>query len=125
MPIMKDNLGEGTHSGLGLYGFHDGEQSFGFNIDGSAFIGKASRGRIMFDGNKGFIASANWFAGGGEIGSNGEITESSNAGMCINLQDGHIDAYNFKLKSNNIQLNASPNEDEDFFKIGNDTDGYL
>jgi hypothetical protein len=103
MPIMKDNLGEGVHSGLGLYGFHDGEQSFGFNIDGSAFIGKASKGRIMFDGNNGFIASANWFTGegnntthpdysvdnpypyGGKIGNDGKISKSSNAGMCIDL----------------------------------------
>jgi hypothetical protein len=27
--------------------------------------------------------------------------------MCINLQDGHIDAYNFKLSSNKISLNSS------------------
>jgi hypothetical protein len=25
IPIMKDNLGEGRHSGLGLYGFHKGQ----------------------------------------------------------------------------------------------------
>lgn len=125
VPAMKDNLGEGVHSGLGLYGFHDGEQAFGFNIDGSAFIGKAGCGRIMFDGNKGFIASANWFTGGGEIGSNGEITASSNAGMCINLQDGHIDAYDFKLSSNNIQLNSSPADNENYFYIGKDDSGYV
>jgi hypothetical protein len=101
VPIMKDNLGEGRHSGLGLYGFHEGQQAFGFNIDGTAFIGKSGGGRIMFDGNNGFIASANWFTGkdnnthtdygednpypnGGKI-VNGTISKSSNAGMCIDL----------------------------------------
>lgn len=145
MKAMKDNLGEGTHSGLGLYGFHDGEQSFGFNIDGSAFIGKASKGRIMFDGNNGFIASANWFTGegdntthpdysvdnpypyGGKIGTDGSISKSSNAGMCIDLQQGHIDAYDFKLSSENIYLNSNPAMGESvtdyFLKIGDETKG--
>lgn len=149
VPIMKNNLGEGRHSGLGLYGFHEGQQAFGFNIDGSAFIGKAGGGRIMFDGNNGFIASANWFTGtdnsdhpehgennpypnGGQIGNNGTILKSSNAGMCIDLQDGHIDAYNFKLSSNNIYLNSNPtgvdpNDDRDqyYLQIGNDKNAGL
>ena len=143
VPTMKDNLGEGIHSGLGLYGFHDGEQSFGFNIDGSAFIGKASKGRIMFDGNNGFIASANWFTGegnntthpdysvdnpypyGGKIGTDGAISKSSNAGMCIDLQNGHIDAYDFKLSSDNIYLNSNPGTGDYFLRIGNDKKGYL
>jgi hypothetical protein len=44
-------------SGVGVYGFNQGEQSFGFNIKGTAFIGKAGRGRIYFDGNNGTIQS--------------------------------------------------------------------
>ena len=145
VPAMKDNLGEGTHSGLGLYGFHDGKQSFGFNIDGSAFIGKAGGGRIMFDGNNGFIASANWFTGkdnssdhpeysadnpypnGGKIGNDGKISKSSNAGMCIDLQYGHIDAYDFKLSSDNIYLNSNPDMGDSvtdyFLKIGDEAKG--
>lgn len=147
MTIMKDNLGEGTHSGLGLYGFHDGEQSFGFNIDGSAFIGKTGGGRIMFDGNKGFIASANWFAGkyneetetydkGGRITSSGiqyyedssdGIPYASTDGLCIDLQNGYLDAYNFKLTSDNIYLNSNPvteNYITDYFlKIGDESKG--
>lgn len=43
--------------GVGVYGFHQGEQSFGFNIKGTAFIGKSGRGRIYFDGNNGTIQS--------------------------------------------------------------------
>lgn len=46
-----------NHNGLGLYGFHQSDQSFGFNVDGTAFIGKAGHGRITFDGNEGIIQS--------------------------------------------------------------------
>lgn len=48
---------EDNHNGLGLYGFHQSDQSFGFNIDGTAFIGKAGHGRIWFNGNDGKIFS--------------------------------------------------------------------
>ena len=48
---------EDNHNGLGLYGFHQNDQSFGFNIDGTAFIGKAGHGRIWFNGNDGKIFS--------------------------------------------------------------------
>ena len=51
---------ERNHKGMGLYGFNHGEQSFGFNIDGTAFIGKAGRGRICMDGNKGTIQSGSY-----------------------------------------------------------------
>lgn len=49
-----------NHEGLGIYGFHHGDQSFGFNIEGTAFIGKSGRGRIYFDGNQGTITSGNY-----------------------------------------------------------------
>jgi hypothetical protein len=49
-------------TGLGIYGFNDGAQSFGFNVDGTAFIGKSGRGRILMDGNKGQISSASYQA---------------------------------------------------------------
>jgi hypothetical protein len=39
------------HTGMGLYGFHNGAQSFGFNVDGTAFIGRSGGGRIAFDGD--------------------------------------------------------------------------
>lgn len=57
------NIGLANQTGIGLYGFQDGKQSFGFNIDGTAFLGKSGRGRIIFNGNSGTIASANWFTG--------------------------------------------------------------
>lgn len=47
-------------SGIGLYGFHEGAQSFHFGVDGTAFLGKSGRGRICFDGNSGVIKSASY-----------------------------------------------------------------
>jgi hypothetical protein len=47
--LMGDvQTGAGTNAvtELGVYGFHDGAQSFGFKVDGTAFLGKANRGRI-------------------------------------------------------------------------------
>lgn len=54
----KDN-----HNGIGLYGFNQSDQSFGFNINGTAFIGKAGHGRIWFDGNNGTITSGTYSDG--------------------------------------------------------------
>ena len=66
---FKDN-----HNGLGLYGFHESDQSFGFNVNGKAFIGKSGHGRIWFDGNSGTISSGTYSDGISEkykiIGSN-------------------------------------------------------
>lgn len=83
-------------SGLGIYGFNAGAQAFGFNIDGTAFLGKSGRGRILFDGNSGSISSASYNdpavrepitdADGNTIGY-----RSTTAGMMIDLDDGFID----------------------------------
>lgn len=72
---------ERNHKGIGIYGFHQGAQSFGFNVDGTAFIGKAGRGRICMNGNKGTIESGAY--------------EQYNAGMQIDL-DGR-DSYSAAL----------------------------
>ena len=41
----------------GIYGLQEGALSFGFRDNGTAFIGKAGSGQILFDGNKGQITS--------------------------------------------------------------------
>lgn len=122
------------HTGMGLYGFHNGSQSFGFNVDGTAFIGKAGGGRIAFDGNQGFIYSANWlrsFEKNGQINITDAFPISGETdirtigkgskGMAIDLYNGRIDAYNFKLSSEGIQLNSSPISGESYFVIGKNT----
>lgn len=64
---------------IGLYGFHEGAQSFGFDARGTAFIGKEGRGRINFDGRKGTIESASFESNNGDCG------------MKIDLDDGKIE----------------------------------
>ena len=67
----------GNKSGIGLYGFHNGAQSFAFNIDGTGFIGKSGRGRIIFDGENGKIYSNAWL--------------NSKNGMCLDFDDGKFE----------------------------------
>ena len=59
----------------GVYGFNHGAMSFSFAEDGTAFIGKSGRGRIMFDGNSGVLKSASW-------------TDTEKTGMYLDLDDG-------------------------------------
>ena len=90
----------------GLYGFHNGEQSFAFKIDGTAFLGKSGNGRIIFNGDSGTISSGNY-----------DTTDKT--GMQIDLDDGKINAYNFTLTGINgsgsnagsyIELSSAPNK---------------
>lgn len=78
--ILMGNVYQATGDNatdIGLYGFHDGAQSFNFNIDGTAFLGKAGHGRIVFNGNEGTIKSAGYDTG---------------EGMLIDLDDNFINA---------------------------------
>lgn len=136
-------------NGIGLYGFHEGAQSFNFSVNGTAFLGKSGKGRIYFDGNNGFIYSTNWWnsfynqdndgklvlidTNNPPIKTDGSIGQGTN-GLAIDLTNGHIDAYNFKLTSDNIYLNSNPeapteennNLTDYYFKIGDtDTQGML
>lgn len=103
----------------GLFGYHQGSQAFAFKNNGEAFIGKEGCGRIEFDGNYGFIKSANW---DGKV-DEGEIETPGGAGMAIALSSGQIDAHNFKLTSNNIVFNSNPDEKNPYyFAIGDPED---
>lgn len=74
--LMGDTGSRANIQNIGLYGFNAGAQSFGFDINGKAFIGKEGRGRIEFDGNNGTIYSA---------------MRENNSGMKIDVDDGIID----------------------------------
>lgn len=88
--VLMGDIGAGAnfdadnYSGLGLYGFNEGAQSFAMTVDGKAFFGKAGRGRIHIDGDNGSISSASY-----EQAQRGTFT----AGMNIDLDDGFIDMY--------------------------------
>lgn len=64
---------------VGIYGYNEGVQSFGFRTNGTAFLGKSGSGRILFDGNKGTIQSATY------------KLDKTMQGMMIDLDDGIID----------------------------------
>lgn len=78
----------------GVYGFHYGQISYAFKDDGTAFIGKSGHGRIYFDGNNGSITSGNYVEG------------TPGSGMKIELEKGHIDAYNFSLNSHALTIDS-------------------
>lgn len=59
---------DNRQSDIGLFGYSQGEQSFGLNIDGTAFFGKNTQGQILFDGNRGTISSGIWRTTSGKIG---------------------------------------------------------
>lgn len=82
-----ESISDNSISGqTGVYGFHQGEQSFALKEDGTAFFGKDGKGRIILDGNECLLKSATY-----DI-SNGN-------GMLINLEKNLLDC---KVHGNSI-----------------------
>lgn len=73
---------------IGLYGFHEGETSFGFTSAGLGFIGKAGHGRILLDGNNSVITSSNWVMNSDMDSEN--ISSNGNKGLYMKVDDGFI-----------------------------------
>lgn len=69
----------------GVYGFSEGQLSFGFKDDGTAFIGKEGRGQILFDGNQGTIKSKDINL---TVENNKHKVEGS--GLLLDMDDAHI-----------------------------------
>jgi hypothetical protein len=84
MGDVATGSGDSAVKKIGLYGYHEGVQSFGLKVDGTAFFGKSDKGQILIDGNTGVIKSSTW----GTSGSDG--------GMKIDLDDGIIDTRSEK-----------------------------
>lgn len=78
---------------VGLYGFSAGSVAYSFDINGKAVLGKSGSGQIVIDGNNATIASGNYSLG--------------NQGMQIDLENGHIDAYDFKLTSGHVIIDSN------------------
>lgn len=70
----------------GIYGFNHGTMSYSFTEDGTGFIGKSGKGRILFDGNESTIQS--------------EAYQIDKGGMKIDLDDGIIDIRGNKINTN-------------------------
>ena len=77
--LMGDVGGTARMGDIGLYGFHEGAESYGFDVRGKAFLGKSGSGRICFDGNTGQIQSSTFASNAG------------NCGMRIDLDDGKLE----------------------------------
>jgi hypothetical protein len=77
-------------------------------------LGKSGHGRIEFDGNNGIIQSGNYVST-----ENATVVGRPAGGMKIDLTDGHIDAYNFKLTSNYVNFDSSADA-KDWMFIGNE-----
>jgi len=122
-PLGEEESDSLYYSGIGLYGYSENVKSFGFNINGMGFIGRPGRGQILFDGENGTIASANFI--------------NATIGMSIDVDDGII-----WLKNGNSEIFMIPRIDlldniTDFFRItasnnvslikisGDGTDYYL
>ena len=78
----------------GLYGYQNGIQTFSLTENGKANFGASGSGQIQIDGNQGIIESGNY-------------TVDKKTGMQIDLKEGHIDAYNFKLTSNYVTIDST------------------
>lgn len=87
MGDVETGAGMSRVNHTGVYGYHHGQQSFGLLDDGTAFFGKAGKGRIEFDGNSGIIKSMSYTMG--------------QTGMMIDLDDGIIDIKGAKKVGEN------------------------
>lgn len=118
MGEVETTLEDAAVRETGLYGFHEGVQSFGFKVGGTAFIGKSGGGRLEFDGNYGIIKSGNW--DGSYLA--GAFKTPGTKGTAIDLQQGRIDAHNFSLTSGFLTISSDGNP---YFEINpKNDDGY-
>ena len=107
----KDGTATEIAAQTGIYGFYHGATSYGFKEDGTGFIGKSDKGRILFDGNKSTITS-NLYANGGK-------TAGAKGGMYLDFDDGLIKLVSPENIVNQITINVS---DKEFpFRIGQES----
>lgn len=91
--LMGDISAAGGSRKVGLFGYHQGVQSYGLNIDGTAFIGKSGKGQIKFNGNSGYI-------------QNGSYGKTDAGGMRIDLNEGSIKIIGEKFLQAVIKANG-------------------
>lgn len=96
------------YTGIGIYGYNHGVKSFGLNINGQAFFGKAGHGQILMDGNSGTIQSARFLETQKDNTSDmtEEQRETNLRGMKIDLDDGTLESYGEGRAS--VKIDPSP-----------------
>ena len=122
---FKDNTFSGVMIGdlsreklstmTGIYGFKQGENTYAFKEDGTAFIGGSGAGRIEFDGDSGLIQSGNY--------------KNTGQGMSIDLSKGKISANN-KLFINSEEYQKvldgeSFNEQQEYYIKQNESQEFI
>ena len=116
--VMLGDWNTGTADDIskqtGLYGFHEGAMSFAFREDGTAFIGKSGKGRILLDGNESTIKSEGYNLGHGVlIDLDDNIFEMTNG-----LGGILLDA------SGDLEIDFSDNKGTSLLYINTDSDEY-
>lgn len=95
---LENTDGSVEENQTGLLGFDDGVQSFGFNVDGSAFLGAPGKGRISFNGEYGYLMSGNFNGFGSEgttptfekgVEPDFNFNDSTPKGVYIGLSSGN------------------------------------
>lgn len=95
---LDSNSGIVTDKETGLFGFWQGQQTFEFNTNGTATLGAAGAGQIVFDGNNGYIQSR-------EYTKKDPDAVYADSGMRIDLNQGTINSKSFNLdKDGNLRI---------------------
>lgn len=105
------NLSEGDIIQSGMFGFQNGVASFGFRTDGTAFLGKAGSGRIIFDGNESVIKSAGYDNGTGisiDLDAPSMIIKKENVD-CLKFDSNGlaIEIPEMKVETDNLIIDSS------------------
>ena len=104
------------YNGIGLYGYDANSRSFGLNVNGKAFFGKAGRGQILIDGNKGTITSA--------------LFETEKRGLKLDLDDGIIESKGYRTEDGKqamviIDPTVEKTETKPYFQVRGDNNVNL
>lgn len=86
-------------TGVGLYGFNAGAQSFAWDINGKGFIGKSGRGRLWFDGDNSAIFSEGYQYFDDDV--------ENRTGMLIDFDDGLIQMYGQERNFDGTMFNST------------------
>lgn len=124
MGNVAKKIGVGKSDNTGIFGYNQGEQSFGWKIDGTGFIGKSGHGQILLNGNTGEIQSATW---------NKTYTDPTTqrnfkmSGMRIDLDDAFMDLVGTQDADGQakIHIGVSGTTSDPYFKLVDDTNNTL
>ena len=111
MGDIQTNTNNELIDSIGLYGYHKGAQSYGFKVDGTAFIGKSNTGRIEFDGSKGTITSTQYKKDGG--------------GTILDFDDGYLLLEGRNLSENGKRSSVKLSESSPYFEIKDNAENSL